>query len=134
MTVRLHTDGASKGNPGPAGIGYVITDPDGGELVSVSEAIGQTTNNVAEYTALLRGLERCRELGADRVEVRSDSELMIRQMTGRYKVRNPHLRPLYERAVAAAAGFAKVQFRHVPREQNHQADGLASRAALGRPE
>ncbi len=128
MIVTLYTDGACSGNPGPAGIGFVILDPEGHELESHSEAIGRTTNNVAEYTALIRGLERCQALGATTVNVVSDSELMVRQMTGVYQVKNANMKPLHAAAKALAAGLGKVQYRHVLRHENSRADGLASSA------
>ncbi len=131
MTVLLYTDGACSGNPGPAGIGYVICSPEGEELAAVGEAIGHATNNIAEYTALLRGLAACRELGAEAVEVVADSELMVRQMLGRYKVKNANLLPLFQAAKTAAAEFGNVRFRHVLRHENSRADGLASGAIRG---
>lgn len=132
MTVLLYTDGACSGNPGPAGIGYVIATPEGEDLAAVGEAIGHATNNIAEYTALLRGLAACRELGADTVEVVADSELMVRQMTGRYRVKNANILPLYQQAKEAVAGFRNVSFRHVLRHENSRADGLASGAIRSR--
>lgn len=128
MTLTLYTDGACSGNPGPAGIGFVILDPTGAELKAHGEAIGRATNNIAEYTALIRGLSQCRELGATSVQVVSDSELMVRQMTGRYQVKNPNIKPLYDQAKGLAAGFDKVRYRHVLRHENARADGLASGA------
>lgn len=128
MRLQLYTDGACHGNPGPAAIGYVILTPEGEELVAHAEAIGYATNNIAEYTALLRGLERCAELGANEVAVISDSELLVRQMRGAYQVRNARLRPLYEQAVAATRRFDQVTFQHVLRHHNARADRLASRA------
>lgn len=126
--LHLYTDGASRGNPGQAAIGVVITEP-GGELVEeISEAIGLATNNVAEYTALIRGLERALELGAGAVQVFSDSELMVRQLQGAYKVRNEGLIPLYEQAKRLLSRFAEAAVTHIPREQNSRADELANRA------
>ena len=130
--VRLYTDGACSGNPGPAGIGFVILTPAGDELAAVGEAIGVATNNIAEYTALLRGLAHCHTLGARQVEVVSDSELMVRQMLGRYKVKNPALQALFAEAKALAAKFTKVTYRHVLRGENQRADGLASGSIRGR--
>ncbi len=132
MTVLLYTDGACSGNPGPAGIGFVICTADGQELDAVSQNIGHATNNIAEYTALLRGLERCHELGATVVQVVSDSELMVRQMTGRYKVKNPNMMALYQQAQGLVQQFQQVKFRHVLREENSRADGLASSAVRRR--
>ena len=131
MFVQLYTDGACRGNPGPAGIGYVILDRSGDELQAVGEAIGHATNNIAEYTALVRGLERCRLLGATEVEVVSDSELLVRQMTGVYRVKNQRIRELFRQAGDLVDSFEKVEFRHVLRDENQQADGLASGVLRG---
>lgn len=119
-------DGASRGNPGPAGVGAQITDDDGAVLAEIAEGLGETTNNVAEYTAVIRGLERARELGATDVLLRSDSQLLINQLTGRYRVRTPHLQPLHDRVRALAGGFGSIRFEHVPRERNTEADRLAN--------
>jgi ribonuclease HI len=119
-------DGASRGNPGPAGIGAQITDESGAVLGEIAEGIGETTNNVAEYTAVIEGLARAKELGARSVTLRSDSLLLINQLTGRYRVRSPHLQPLHRRARSIAAGFERISFEHVPREQNVEADRLAN--------
>lgn len=132
LQLTLFTDGACRGNPGPAGIGFVILDPSGAELQAVSQAIGRATNNVAEYTALIRGLERCRDLGGTSIEVVSDSELLVRQMLGRYQVKNPRLKPLFEQAKSLAEGFEQVTYRHTLREGNQRADGLAGAALRGR--
>lgn len=131
-------DGASRGNPGPAGAGAQLTTPDGVVVDEIVRALGETTNNVAEYRAAILGLERASELGVDEVTVRSDSQLLVNQLTGRYRVRTEHLVPLYRRAAALARGFARVRFQHVPRERNTEADRLANRAvdewlAAGRP-
>ena len=119
-------DGASRGNPGPAGIGVSIVDDDGAVVDEIARGIGETTNNVAEYTAVIEGLARARELGARAVTLRSDSLLLINQLTGRYRVKTPHLVPLHRRARSIAAGFDRISFRHVPREQNVEADRLAN--------
>jgi ribonuclease HI len=124
----IYTDGAARGNPGPAGAGVRIEGPDGAALAEIAEYLGETTNNVAEYRALLLGLERARALGARRIEVRSDSELLVRQMTGAYKVRNEGLRPLVARAHALAEAFTSVDYVHVRRESNRAADRLANLA------
>lgn len=124
----LYTDGACSGNPGPAGIGFVVFDAEGNEVRTESKSIGQSTNNIAEYTALIRGLEACVELGVQRLQVISDSELMVRQLTGRYRVKNPGLLPLYEQAKALAKQFQTIRFRHVLRAENARADALASAA------
>lgn len=127
-TYTLFTDGAARGNPGPAGIGVVIRDATGAVVDEIAEYLGETTNNQAEYRALVRGLERAVALGADGVEVRADSELMVRQMLGQYKVKHPELKPLYEQAKGLVAKVAQFGIRHVPREQNREADALANRA------
>ena len=119
-------DGASRGNPGPAGIGVEITDEDGTVLGEIARGLGETTNNVAEYTAVIEGLELAQELGAKTVTLRSDSLLLINQLTGRYRVKSPHLQPLHRRARSIAAGFEQVSFEHVPREENTAADPLAN--------
>ncbi|MGH2636686.1 MAG: ribonuclease HI family protein [Actinomycetota bacterium] len=119
-------DGAARGNPGPAGIGVVITDPTGEVVAEIAEGIGVATNNVAEYTAAIRGLERAKELGAGRVIVRSDSRLMVEQLSGRFKVKNANLQRLHARARSLAAGFERVEYEHVRREQNAEADRLAN--------
>jgi ribonuclease HI len=119
-------DGAARGNPGPAGAGAQLTTPDGSVVAEIAEGIGETTNNVAEYTAAIRGLERAAELGALEVTLRSDSQLLVNQLTGRYRVRTAHLVPLYERARALARRFRRIRFEHVPRERNSEADRLAN--------
>jgi ribonuclease HI len=124
----LYTDGAARGNPGPAGAGVHIETRDGGVVDEIAEYLGETTNNVAEYRALLLALERARDLGGREIEIRSDSELMVRQMTGRYRVRNSALLPLYERASELASAFASVAYVHVRRDRNRAADRLANAA------
>lgn len=122
----LFTDGASRGNPGPAGIGAVLKATDGQQLAEIAEYIGHTTNNVAEYRALLAGLKRALALGMRRIEVRADSELMIKQLRGDYQVKNQRLAPLYREALSLMEGFEKVELRHVRREHNARADELAN--------
>jgi ribonuclease HI len=119
-------DGASRGNPGPAGIGAQVTDDTGTILGEVARGIGETTNNVAEYTAVIEGLALAAELGAKTVTLRSDSQLLINQLTGRYRVKSEHLQPLHRRARSLGAGFERVTFEHVPRELNAAADELAN--------
>lgn len=119
-------DGASRGNPGPAGIGAQVTDEQGTILGEVARGIGETTNNVAEYTAVIEGLALAAELGAKSVTLRSDSQLLINQLTGRYRVKSEHLQPLHRRARSLGAGFERISFEHVPREQNAAADALAN--------
>jgi len=129
MHVLIHTDGGARGNPGPAGAGVCIVDADTDEaLHEAGYYLGETTNNVAEYTGLLRGLERSLELGATHVSVRSDSELMVRQINGQYKVKAPNLKPLFQDAMALLGRFEKWDVGHVRREGNKRADQLANAA------
>ena len=128
MKARLFTDGGARGNPGPAAYGYVIEDGDSVVLASHGEAIGVATNNVAEYRALLAGLERAAELGVDELEVVSDSELMVKQMRGEYKVKNAALRELSVEATRLARRVGRVTYTAVRREQNELADRLVNEA------
>jgi ribonuclease HI len=128
MKVVVHVDGGARGNPGPAAIGVVVSDPAGALLEELGEPIGATTNNVAEYRALLRGLERARALGADDVEVVGDSELVAKQVNGQYKVKHAGLKPLHAEALRALAGFERWRVRTVPRAQNAAADALVNAA------
>ena len=127
--VTLEVDGASKGNPGRAGIGVRIKSA-GRLLASHSDYIGETTNNSAEYQALIRGLELAKEEGATRVSVISDSELVVNQLKGVYKVKTRSLRPLYERARALADRFEGFRIQHVGRSENQEADRLANEGIL----
>lgn len=122
----LWTDGAARGNPGPAGIGAILKSADGEVLYTGSEYLGHTTNNVAEYRAVLLGLNGALELGVRRIEVRADSELLIKQLKGEYRVRSPGLRPLYEEAKRLLSRFASSKLTHVRRELNGEADRLAN--------
>jgi ribonuclease HI len=124
--VVINCDGAARGNPGPAGAGAVVADPDGTVLAEIAEGLGETTNNVAEYTAAILGLEAAQRLGASEVLLRSDSQLLINQMTGRYRVKTPHLQPLHRRVRDLVRGFSHVEFQHVPRGENVEADRLAN--------
>jgi len=124
----LYADGASRGNPGPASIGAVLYDPAGVVVAEVSEAIGETTNNVAEYRAVIAGLEAAIEMGVERLQVRLDSLLLVRQIRGEYRVKAPGLKPLHRRAVALAARFPGFHIEHVRREKNTVADALANAA------
>lgn len=128
MKVVVHVDGGARGNPGPAAIGVVVSSADGTLLEEGGEAIGEATNNVAEYRALLRGLERARALGASEVEVVGDSELVAKQVSGQYKVKHAGLRPLHAEALRALAEFDTWQVRTVPRAQNAAADALVNAA------
>ena len=131
----LFVDGASKGNPGAAGIGALLTTPDGETVVEIGESIGVTTNNVAEYKALIRGLSEAKTRGARRVTVHTDSQLMARQMEGRYKINAPHLQALQAEAKALCRQFpGGVTLTHILRAGNARADQLANqgvRAAQG---
>jgi len=124
-------DGASRGNPGPASYAVIIRRPDGGVLYQLGKYLGNATNNVAEYFALITALDYCAANNISRLRVRSDSELLVRQMQGRYKVKSASLKPLHERAVRQSKGFAYFAIEHVPREMNAEADALAN-AALDR--
>lgn len=127
MKIILYTDGASRGNPGPAAIGIVLVNPSGKIVEEFGEPIGTTTNNEAEYRALLRGLERALH-HATEIEIRTDSELMARQLKGTYKVRAEHLKPLHEQAQRALKKFKRVTIAIIPRELNRRADALANDA------
>jgi ribonuclease HI len=127
----VHVDGGARGNPGPAAIGVVVSDLDGAVLDEVAERIGVATNNVAEYRAVLRGLERAAALGAREVEIVNDSELVARQLTGADKVKHPSMRPLFEEASSALRGFDRWRIRSVPRAQNARADALVNAALDG---
>lgn len=121
-------DGGARGNPGPGGYGVVLEDGNGKVLAELSRYLGRCTNNVAEYSGLLAALEKALELRAANLRVFSDSELLVRQMTGQYKVKSPDLRPLYEEARRLSRKFANFRIEHVRREQNRAADKLANRA------
>lgn len=131
MKLVLRSDGASRGNPGPAALGVVLEDASGRVLREVSEAIGIATNNVAEYRAVLRGLEEAKRLGAQEVEIRTDSELVARQLGGRYRVRDHELRRWFEAVQRRMRSFREVQVRSVPRSENARADRLARLALSG---
>lgn len=128
MRLTLHCDGGSRGNPGPAAVGVVITDEAGEVVGEVSEVIGVATNNVAEYEAVIRGLERAGELGATEVDLVGDSELIAKQITGEYKVKHEDMKPLHAAARAALAGFDDWSIRTVPRKLNADADALVNQA------
>lgn len=133
--VLIFCDGGARGNPGPAAIGAVVLDPSVDpprRLAEVSERIGETTNNVAEYRALIAGLHAAEPFGARRVRVRADSKLVVEQLRGRWRVKQPHLRPLFEEARALLAHYDSVDLAHVPRAQNADADALVN-AALDAP-
>ena len=126
--VIVYSDGGSRGNPGPAGYGAVVTDTAGTILAEISDSIGTATNNVAEYRGLIAGLEAAGNLGASTVLVRADSELLVRQLNGQYKVKSPNLKAPYQRAVELLQVFDHWRIEHIPREQNAHADRLANEA------
>jgi ribonuclease HI len=126
--VIAHIDGASRGNPGPAAYAVVLSTADGSPLISFSKVLGRATNNAAEYQALLAALNYAHEHHYRRLKILSDSELLVRQIEGRYKVKSSDLKPLYERARLLIAQLASVTIHHVPREQNSEADELANQA------
>jgi ribonuclease HI len=128
VKARLYTDGGSRGNPGPAAYAYVLEAVDGTVIASEGVKIGIATNNVAEYRALIAGLERAVELQVPEVEVVSDSELLVKQMRGEYRVKNAALRDLSLEAARLARKLTKVEYRHVVREQNELADRLVNEA------
>lgn len=124
----LYIDGGARGNPGPAGAGAALYDGKGLKVAEMRWPLGRTTNNTAEYEGLIRGLEMAKTAGARRLEVRSDSELIVRQMRGEYRVKAPHLKKAAQRAVGAVARLAEVVFTAIPREENREADRLANLA------
>jgi len=130
--VTVYTDGASRGNPGLAGIGLVFFGSDGQEIKRMHHFLGTATNNVAEYTALLTALAEAQTMQIGQLSVFSDSELMVRQMNGEYRVRDEKLIPLYEKARQLASKLKKVTYTHVPRGRNKIADQLANQAIDGR--
>jgi ribonuclease HI len=133
MKLVVHVDGGARGNPGPAAAAAVLATPDGAVVDEAAERIGSTTNNVAEYRALLLGLERARALGATEVEVINDSELVAHQVGGRYRVKHPDLVPLHRAALDALAGFDAWSLTPVPRGENARADALVNRALDAAP-
>lgn len=124
----IRTDGGSRGNPGPAAIGVVLEDSSGEEVMAWGDYIGRTTSNVAEYSALIAALEKALELGAERVRVFADSQLLTRQINGRYRVKSDRLKPLYNQVTSLLDRFDKWNVKHVRRNKNKRADGLANEA------
>jgi ribonuclease HI len=127
----IYADGGARGNPGPAAIGAVVLDPSTdppARLATVSESIGVATNNVAEYRALIAALEAARRFPAQRARIRLDSQLLVRQLEGRYRVKQPHLRPYFERVRELLAEYEDVDLAHVRREENTEADALVNAA------
>jgi ribonuclease HI len=124
----IHSDGAARGNPGPAGAGAVIVDSDGAVIAEISEYLGETTNNQAEYQALLFALREAHRLGASDVALFADSELMVKQVRGEYRVKNEGLKPLFQEVMKHLNLIGRYTIAHVPREKNKQADKLANQA------
>lgn len=126
MKLTIFTDGGARGNPGPAALGVVIKNQDGETLAAFGEYLGEQTNNYAEYSALIAGLKKAKELGATEVNCLADSELMIKQMQGKYKVRETTLQKLFIRAYNAAAQFDNIKYQHIERSYNKEADKLVN--------
>jgi ribonuclease HI len=126
--LRLYSDGAARGNPGPSGAGAVLIEPGGQVVARLGKYLGHQTNNYAEYMGLILGLKHAKTLGAKEIEIFADSELLIRQLGGRYQVKSATLRPLYEEAVKLLNDFSRVKLVHVPREMNAAADEMSNRA------
>ncbi|MCY1042509.1 ribonuclease HI family protein [Corallococcus sp. bb12-1] len=126
--VRVYSDGAARGNPGPAGAGAVLMDTQGVVIARLGRFLGRQTNNYAEYMGLLLGLQHARTMGAREVEVYADSELLIRQLDGRYQVKSATLKPLFQEVQKLLKTFSKVKLAHVPRAQNAEADEMSNRA------
>lgn len=131
MKLTVNVDGGARGNPGPAAIGVIVRDETGGVLLERGKKIGSATNNVAEYKALLLGIELAKELGADQVELIGDSELIVKQVQGKYKVKNEGMKPLHAEAKEALSGFDSWEIRHVKRELNKDADRIVNEALDG---
>jgi ribonuclease HI len=128
MKLIIHTDGGARGNPGPAALGVFIVDTDGNVVLEHSRYLGETTNNQAEYRAIIDALEHAKKLGATEVDMRMDSELAVKQLNGQYRMRNPGLAPLFLRVHNLTTEFKKVTFTHVRRERNKDADRLVNEA------
>lgn len=124
----IYTDGAARGNPGPGAIGVVIKDEAGAIAAKISQRLGVTTNNQAEYQAIIAGLEKAVGLGVKSADVKSDSELVVNQINGRYKIKNTGLRPLYQKVVQLTGQLESFSISYIPREQNKAADDLANQA------
>lgn len=127
-SVIIHTDGGARGNPGPAGIGVVFFSSSGEVLYSFKAYIGEATNNIAEYKALIKALEEAVRLGYEELVINMDSELVVRQMQGRYKIKEPTLKVLSGQVLALSNRFKKITYHHVPREENQEADRLVNEA------
>ena len=133
MRLVIHTDGAARGNPGPAGAGAVLRDADGTVVAEIAEPLGHATNNVAEWTAVLLALEEALRLGATHVDLRMDSELVARQIIGMYKVKHPDLKPIHAAVMVLLGGLEGYTVGHVPRALNADADRLSNVAIDGPP-
>ena len=127
----IHVDGAARGNPGPAAIGATLKDEQGSLIACISQRIGNTTNNQAEYSAAIAALEKAVNSGIKQVELRSDSELVVKQIKGIYRVKKPHLKPLYQQVKQLVDSLEDFKIVHIPREQNAEADNLANKALDG---
>ncbi|MFC1901595.1 ribonuclease HI family protein [Chloroflexota bacterium] len=126
--VIIQTDGAARGNPGPAAIGATLKDEKGNLIAGISRRIGVTTNNQAEYLAIIAALEEAISLGAGHVELKADSELVVKQLNGSYRVKNAALKPLYQKAIRLIGSLEGFKIAHIPRAQNAEADKLANKA------
>ena len=124
----IYTDGGARGNPGPAGIGAVIYDTKGDRLTEISEYIGETTNNQAEYRAVIKAIEKASELSAEELEFYLDSELVVKQLNQEFKIKNKELAPLFVKIYNSSLRFKKVVYKHIPREKNKEADKLVNKA------
>lgn len=127
MKAILYTDGGARGNPGPAGIGYILVLENGRE-VSHGEYFGEATNNQAEYKALLAGMQRAKQEHVLELKCRLDSELVVKQLNGKYRVKDADLKPLFEQVKSLIAAFGEISFTHIPREKNKKADKLVNKA------
>jgi len=128
MKIIAYIDGASRGNPGPAAAGFTLADSNGNQIAGKGFFLGQTTNNIAEYTSFLKALEAAKQAGAEQLSLYSDSELLVKHINGQYKVKSQRLRPLFRKAVELLNGFKSWQVYHIPREKNQQADDIVNRA------
>ena len=131
MKVTIYTDGAARGNPGPAAAGAIIRDEHNKIIAQISHRIGFATNNQAEYAAIVMALEEALKLGATNVNLKSDSELVVKQLGGRYRVKNVALKPLYQKVIKLSSSLESFKINHIPRGQNEEADKLANRALDG---
>ena len=126
--IEIFVDGGSRGNPGPSGIGIVILDASGKKIKEISKYIGEATNNIAEYSALLYGLEEALTLRADEIKINMDSELVVRQINGEYRVKDAGIKELFTTALRALGEFKSFEVRHIDRSKNKEADKLANKA------